>query len=323
MTRRRIIGAMVAGALAAGSGLAAAQAFPSKPIRIVVPFPPGGTTDIMARAMATQMNLSLGVPVLVENRVGGSAIVGTDHVARAAPDGYTLLMAGSPHGINNSLRKSVPYDPVKSFAPVSLIGTVPMILTVHPSVPARTYEEFLAYGRANPNKLKFGVTPATGSHLATELFAKMTGIQFVSVPYKGDAPTVTDLVGGHVDAVILISTQVLQHVRDGRLRALAVTGKSRMASMKELPTLWERGLTGYEAGSWNGVFAPAGTPAETVRVLSESLQKAARDPKVVEQFTAIGIDVTATGPKELGDFLDREIARWGEVIRAANITVDQ
>jgi tripartite-type tricarboxylate transporter receptor subunit TctC len=322
MTRRRIFGVLAMAALGTIPLPSVAQSFPSKPIRIVVPFPPGGTTDIMARAMATQMNQSLNVPVLVENRVGGSALVGTEHVARSAADGYTLLMAGSPHGINNSLRKNVPYDPVKSFAPVSLIGTVPMILTVHPSVPAKTYEEFVAYGRANPNKLKFGVTPATGSHLATELFAKMTGIQFVSVPYKGDAPTVTDLVGGHVDAVILISTQVLPHIRDGRLRALAVTGKSRMASMKQLPTLAESGLAGYEAGSWNGVFAPAGTPAETIRVLSEALQKGARDPKVVEQFTSIGIDIRATGPKELGDFLDGEVAKWGDVIRSANISVD-
>ena len=321
--RRRLFGPLFVLALVLTCGQAAAQPFPSKPIRIVVPFPPGGTTDIMARAMATQMNQSLGVPVLVENRVGGSAIVGTEHVARSAPDGYTLLMAGSPHGINNSLRRNVPYDPVRSFAPVSLIGTVPMVLTVHPSVPARTYEELLAWGRANPNRLKFGVTPATGSHLATELFGRMTGIQYVSVPYKGDAPTVTDLVGGHVDAVILISTQVLQHIREGRLRGLAVTSRGRVPSLKELPTLAEAGLAGYEAGSWNGIFAPAGTPPEVIRVLADALQRAAREPRVVEQFTAIGIDVTATGPRELGEFLDKEVARWGEVIRSANITVDQ
>ena len=319
---RKIIGLILSAVVLVAALPALAQPFPSKPIRIVVPFPPGGTTDIMARAMAAQLNQSLNVPVVVENRVGGSAIVGSDHVARATPDGYTLLMAGSPHGINNSLRKNVPYDPVKSFAPVSLIGTVPMILTVHPSVPANSYQEFLAYGRANPEALKCGITPATGSHLATELFSKMTGIKFVLVPYKGDAPTVIDLIGGHVDCVILISTQVLPHIQENRVRGLAVTSAQRLPTVPKLPTLQESGLQGYEAGSWNGVFAPAGTPPETIRVLSEALQRAVRDPKVIEQFSAIGINITGTGPDGLRDFLGREIARWSEVIRSANITIE-
>ena len=308
-------------AVALLSGLTAfGQTFPTKPIRIVVPVAPGGTTDIVARGLGARMSKDLGISVVVDNRPGASAIIGSDLVAKSSPDGYTLLMAGSPHAINKGLRKNTPYDPQTSFAPVSLIGTVPMVLTVHRSVPAQTYQEFVTYGKANPSALRCGITPASASHLASALFASMTGVPMLLVPYKGDSLVITDLLGGHINCVILISTQVIQPIRDGRFRALAVTTAKRIAILPDVPTLRELGLKDYEAGSWNAVFVAAGTPAPVVKKLADSLIRSARDPAVAELLGALGFEVRATDPQGLADFLASQITLAQEVAKAANIT---
>ncbi|KDD85380.1 tripartite tricarboxylate transporter family receptor [Bordetella bronchiseptica MBORD762] len=306
----------------AGFKGAYAADFPNRPIRLVSPFPPGGTTDIVSRAMAEKLTRSLEVPVIVENRAGAFGMIGTDIVARAPADGYTLVMAGSPHGINNSLRKNVPYDPVDSFVPVALIGTVPMVLVVPQSMPANDYATFVKYGKDNPESLKCGIVSGAANHLATEMFRAMTGLSILQIPYKGDAPMFVDLIGAQINCVIGISTQVLGHIAEGRLKALAVTSNQRLSLLPEVPTLQELGLSDFEAGSWNGVFAPCGTPAAHVRILSDALLAASKDPAVVQSFNRLGFQVRGEGSAELGRFLAADIARWKKVIDDANIRVE-
>lgn len=296
--------------------------FPERPIRIVTPFPPGGTTDIIARTMAARLTERMGVPVVVENRPGASGIIGTDYVARSPADGYTLLMGGSPHGINNSLRRNVPYNPVTSFAPVSLIGTVPLVLVVPRSMPVTDYAGFTAYARANPDSLKCGVVQGAANHLATELFRSRSGVSILQVPYPGDAPMITDLTGGHINCLIVISTQVLGHISEGRLRALAVTSSQRLAVLPDVPTFQQLGLVGFDAGSWNGVFAPAGTPRDRIDAIAARLIEAAGQPDVIQSFDRLGIQIQATGPDGLGQFLQSEIEKWQRVIDEARIVVE-
>ena len=304
------------------AGAGAAADFPNKPIRIVSPFPPGGTTDIVARAMANKLTQSLGVSVIVENRTGAFGMIGTTAVARAEPDGYTLLMAGSPHGINNSLRKNVPYDPVSSFAPVALIGTVPMVLVVPKDLPVDGYASFVKYGKANPEAIKCGVVGGAANHLATQLFQRMSGMPILQIPYKGDAPMFVDLVGNQINCVVGISTQVLGHISEGRLKALAVTSEQRLEQLPNTPTLRELGLAGYEAGSWNGIFAPAGTPPERIKVLADALLAASQEPDVKKSLGTLGFQIRAVGPEGLARLLSTEIARWKEVIDDAHIQAE-
>ncbi|MGB3290751.1 MAG: tripartite tricarboxylate transporter substrate binding protein [Burkholderiaceae bacterium] len=305
--------------IATANGLANAAEYPSETIRIVVPFPPGGTTDIVARAMSTQLTAKFNIPVVVDNRAGASGMIGTDSVARAKPDGYTLLMAGSPHSINNSLRKKVPYDPIKDFAPVALIGTVPMVLVVPNSLPVDDFKTFKQYAKDNPEALKCGVVPGAANHLATELFRSLSGVSMLVVPYKGDAPMFVDLIGQQINCVIGISTQVIGHISSGRLKALAVTSDKRLSLLPNVPTLQEAGMDGYEAGSWNGVFAPAGTPKERIEMLSDALVEATKVPSVKESFDRLGFQIRAERPERLAQFLDREISKWKKIIDDSNI----
>ncbi|MBI4426608.1 MAG: tripartite tricarboxylate transporter substrate binding protein [Candidatus Kerfeldbacteria bacterium] len=297
-----------------------AQGYPNKPIRIIVPVPPGGATDALTRRVAAK--ISLGVPVVVENRVGAGARIASQYVAQAEPDGYTLLIGGSPHSINNSLFKNMPYDAVRDFTPISLIGTFPMVLLVHPSVPVKNYKEFIDYAKANPEKIKCGGVPGGANHLALELLMSKAGVKFLQVPYKGDAPMLTDLMGGHIDCVVIITTTVLSGIKEGKFRALAVTGPKRLAVLPNTPTLQELGLTGYQAGSWNGVFAPAGTPPAVVKALADQFIRAANEPSVSEYLSSLGVEMVASDPEGLRDFLAREIARWKAVITSAKIVVE-
>lgn len=296
-----------------------AAGYPDRPIKIVSPFPPGGTTDLISRAVAGRLTEHLGVSVVVENKAGGSGIPGTDAVARAAPDGYTLLMAGSPHGINNSLLKSVPYDPVTDFVPVSLIVNLPLVLVVRPELPIRNLEEFTAYGKANPESLKCGMTPGAASDLAAKLFRTQSGVPLTQVAYRGDAPAITDLLAGHIDCLIVIVNQALPHIKSGKFRPIATTGRSRLDALPDIPTMQERGLKQYEAASWNGIFAPAGTPPEIVKRLSEALNLVTQEPEFRNRWIGIGALVHGNGPAELRDHLSTEIARWAAVIEAAGL----
>jgi tripartite-type tricarboxylate transporter receptor subunit TctC len=315
---KRIV-ALLLGCFFVSGACVQAQPYPNKPIRIIVPFGPGGTTDIIARSMAKKLTEQLGISVQVENKNGGSSIVGTQFVAKAAPDGYTLLMAGSPHAINPSLRKEMPYDAVKSFEPVSLIGTVPMVLVVHPSLPVKTFQEFVAYGKKNPDALRCGVVPGSGNHMATESLKFAAEVPLMPVPYQSDAPMVVDLLGGHTNCVVLISTQGISYIREGRLIALAATSQERLPFLPNLPTLQELGLKGFLAGSWNGLFAPAGTPPEVGELIAKQIQLALKDPKIIEQYEQIGITIVGTDPQGQAKFLASDIARWRDVIKNANI----
>jgi len=315
---KRIV-ALLLGCFFVSGACVQAQPYPNKPIRIIVPFGPGGTTDIIARSMAKKLTEQLGISVQVENKNGGSSIVGSQFVAKAAPDGYTLLMAGSPHAINPSLRKEMPYDAVKSFEPVSLIGTVPMVLVVHPSLPVKTFQEFVAYGKKNPDALRCGVVPGSGNHMATESLKFAAEVPLMPVPYQSDAPMVVDLLGGHTNCVVLISTQGISYIREGRLIALAATSQERLPFLPNLPTLQELGLKGFLAGSWNGLFAPAGTPPEVGELIAKQIQLALKDPKIIEQYEQIGITIVGTDPQGQAKFLASDIARWRDVIKNANI----
>ena len=300
---------------------AKAQPYPNKPIRIIVPFGPGGTTDIIARSMARKLTEQLGVSVQVENKTGGSSIVGSQFVSKATPDGYTLLMAGSPHSINPSLRKDMPYDAVKSFEPVTLIGTVPMVLVTHPSLPVKTFQEFVAYGKKNPEALRCGIVPGSGNHMATESLKLAAAVPLMPVPYQSDAPMVVDLLGGHINCVVLISTQGISYIREGRLNAIAATSEQRLAILPNVPTLQELGLKGFLAGSWNGLFAPAGTPSEATELIAKEIQRALKDPKIIEQYAQIGITIIGTDPQGQAKFLASDIARWRDVIKDAQISL--
>ena len=315
---KRIV-ALLLGCFFVSGACVQAQPYPNKPIRIIVPFGPGGTTDIIARSMAKKLTEQLGISVQVENKNGGSSIVGSQFVAKAAPDGYTLLMAGSPHAINPSLRKEMPYDAVKSFEPVSLIGTVPMVLVVHPSLPVKTFQEFVAYGKKNPDALRCGVVPGSGNHMATESLKFAAEVPLMPVPYQSDAPMVVDLLGGHTNCVVLISTQGISYIREGRLIALAATSQERLPFLPNLPTLQELGLKGFLAGSWNGLFAPAGTPPEVGELIAKQIQLALKDPKIIEQYEQICITIVGTDPQGQAKFLASDIARWRDVIKNANI----
>jgi len=315
---KRIV-ALLLGCFFVSGACVQAQPYPNKPIRIIVPFGPGGTTDIIARSMAKKLTEQLGISVQVENKNGGSSIVGSQFVAKAAPDAYTLLMAGSPHEINPSLRKEMTYDAVKSFEPVSLIGTVPMVLVVHPSLPVKTFQEFVAYGKKNPDALRCGVVPGSGNHMATESLKFAAEVPLMPVPYQSDAPMVVDLLGGHTNCVVLISTQGISYIREGRLIALAATSQERLPFLPNLPTLQELGLKGFLAGSWNGLFAPAGTPPEVGELIAKQIQLALKDPKIIEQYEQIGITIVGTDPQGQAKFLASDIARWRDVIKNANI----
>jgi tripartite-type tricarboxylate transporter receptor subunit TctC len=294
--------------------VAHAEDYPSKLIKVVSPFPPGGTTDIIAREVANTLTEKLGATAIVENKTGGSAIVGTNYVAKAAPDGYTLLIAGSAHGINNTLRKDVPYDGVKDFEPVALLFKLPHSLIVNPALPVKTVKEFIDYAKKNPKAVACGVTPNTSNALATELFTMQTKAPVNAIAYQGDAQIMRDLLGNHINCFNGITNQVLPYVANGKVVVLATTGTERLKVLPDVPTLIELGIKDYEAASWNGVFVPAGTPKEIVRKLESVLVDMAKDPAFIKRWEDIGAIVTPEGADGLRKLLDTEIARWKPVI---------
>jgi tripartite-type tricarboxylate transporter receptor subunit TctC len=306
--------------LLAAALAAQARAFPDKPVRLVVPYSAGGSTDLISRALGQKLSEMWGQTVVIDNRPGGSTIIATDIVAKSAPDGYTLLVTTTSFTIVPSLTDRLPYDPAKDFEPITLINTTPLVLVVNPGVPAKSVKELIALAKARPGELNFGSAGSGGSnHLAGELFNVMAGVKIVHVPYKGNAPALNDLVGGHVDIVFNGLTSAVPLIKAGRLRPLAVTSLTRSSALPDIPTLDELGLKGFQAVAWNGLSAPVRTPKDVIRRIHADVLKVIRSPEFVERLTAEGSDAVGDSPEQFAAFLQEETARWNKLIKFANI----
>ena len=302
---------------------AQAQSYPSKSIRLVVAFPPGGFVDFAARGISQRLAENLNVPVVIENRGGAGGTTGADIVAKAAPDGYTLLATSISHTINLSVYKSLPYDTRRDFAPIMQIADAPNILVVHPSLPVTSVQQLIALARAKPGAITYASSGVgTSTHLAGELFKSLTQTDLLHVPYKGGGPAVIDLVGGHVQAMFATLPSVLQHARSGKLRGLAVTGARRFAGATEFPTIAESGVPGYEVSGWSGLFAPAGTPKEIIDRLVEQVSKILLAPETKERFIAQGAEPSTRATDAFARFVDSEIDKWKKVVEASRIKAD-
>jgi tripartite-type tricarboxylate transporter receptor subunit TctC len=298
-----------------------AQTYPSRPIRLIVPFPPGGSTDILSRALAQKLSEGLSQPVVIDNRPGAGGSIGSEAAAKATPDGYTLVMGQlGPLAVSPAIYKNLPYDPVKSFAPVSLMAMVPSVLVVNPQVAAASAGELIAYARANPGKLTYGSAGSgSTSHLTTEYFKLATGTDILHVPYKGVGPMLTDLISGQLSMGINGAPAVMPHVNSGRLRALAVTGLTRLPSLPQIPTLDESGVKGFDASGWYGILAPAGTAREIVMKLNAEIRRIMQTPELRARLDNEGAIPAAGSPEEFAAFIVSEIARWGAVLKRAGI----
>ena len=324
IARRTLLASLAmaaAGALPLG---AAAQAYPAKPVTIVVPFAPGGTTDILARIVGQGLGAELGQPFVVDNRAGAGGNIGASLAAKAPADGYTLFMGTvGTHAINQALYKKMPFDPVKDFAPLSRVATVPNLLVAHPSQPYKTVKELIAYAKANPGKVTYG-SPGSGAspHVSGDLFKSMTGTDLLHVPYKGSAPAMTDLLGGQISIMFDNMPSAIQHVRSGKLRPIAVTTAKRSPELPDVPTIAEAGVPGYEAMSWFGMFAPAATPQPLLDKLNAALVKVLNQPDVKKKIAEQGGDVVAETPAQFAAFIKSETAKWGKVVKDSGATVD-
>jgi tripartite-type tricarboxylate transporter receptor subunit TctC len=303
---------------------AAAQEYPSRPIRFIVPFPAGGGNDTMARTIGNKLAAALGQQFVVDNRAGAGGVIGAEMAAHAAPDGYTLFLGGvASHGIVPNLQPRLGYDPVRDFAPVSLIASAPLILVVHPAVPAKSVKELVQLAKARPGQLNFASNGTGGSsHLAAELFEMMTGTDMVHVPYKGLSPALTDLLSGQVQLMFSSTVAMLPQVRAGRLRPLAMTSAKRSAAMPEVPTVAESGAPGYETASWYGVLTPARTAKTVIDRLNLEIVKAVQLPDVRERLMGEGAEPVGGSPAEFSAHIKRELARWAQVIKQAKIKPD-
>ena len=316
--------AIVAALAVAGGALAQAPSYPSKPIRLVVPFPPGGTTDILAREVAQKLTDAWGQSVVVDNRPGAGGNIGAELVAKAAPDGYTLLMGTvGTHAINSSLYAKLPYDHVKDFAPVILVADVPNVLVVNPALPVNSVAELIAYAKSNPGKLNFASSGnGTSIHLSGELLKTMAGVQMVHVPYKGSAPALTDLVGGQVQLMFDNLPSSLPQIKAGKLRAIAVTSATRAAALPDVPTVAEAGLPGFEATSWFGVLAPAGTPQAIVAKLNVEIARWLATPEAQERLRGQGANAAGGSPEDFAKHIAAETAKWAKVVKESGAKID-
>jgi tripartite-type tricarboxylate transporter receptor subunit TctC len=314
---------LLAAALLAATG-AAAQAYPSKPIRLVVPFPPSGPADIVARPLAQKLGEVLGQPVVVENRAGASGTIGASFVAKSPPDGYTLLMGTSNElSMSPGLYSKLPYNPGEDFAPISGVIVFPNILVAHPALPVRSTAELIALAKARPGQLNFATSgPGSTNHLSGELFKSLAGVKVAFVAYKGGGPAVTDLMGGHVDAMFATMPSAVSYVQSGKLRALMVTDSKRWSAAPAVPSAKEAGVPGLVVLTWNGVLAPAGTPAALVTRLNADIVKVANTQEMKERMAAQAAEVTTTTPEEFAGILRRDFAKWLKVIKSAGIRID-
>jgi len=308
---------------ALAGGVALAQPYPARVVRIVVPLPPGGSNDLLARIVAEKLAPALGQPVVVDNRPGASGNIGTEIVARSAPDGHVLLMANTAHVINPSLFAKLPYDPIRDFAPVALMSSAHFALVVHPSVPARSVKEFFAVAKARPGALTFA-SAGNGAphHLAMELLKSMARVDLTHVPYKGAGQFVPALVTGEVSSVIGAINSLLPHVKPDRLRILGMAGNRRTPLLPEVPTIAEAGLPGFALDNWGGMLAPAGTPRGIIDRLHGEIARALREQQVAERLAAQGIEVTLAAPDEFQALMKTHMAKWAKVVKAANVRLD-
>ena len=320
LTLVRVVAALTAVAF---SAVLHAQIYPNKVIRIVVPFPPGAGTDMFARVLAPKLSESLGQPVVVDNRPGGGAIIGTDIVAKSPPDGYTLLLSTTSHAINPSVYTKLPYDTLRDFATVTQVATVPTVLVVHSSLPVTTAQDLVAFARSRPGELNVGSAGSgTVFHLAAELFKSMAGIDMVHVPFKGGAAALAALLANQVNVLFETSLTVGPQVKAGKLRPLAVGSLQRSSAMPELPTLAESGFPGFSAENWYGVYVPAGTPREIVKRLNHDIVNALSQPDVRERFESQGAELIGNTPEQHEEFLKVEMAKWARIARLANAHAD-
>ncbi len=321
--RRAIMGLATAAAMLGGWALPAAAAFPERPITLVVPFAAGGSTDLIARLVAARMTATLGQQVVVDNRGGAGGNIGSAAVAKAEPDGYTILMGTvATHALNPALYKSMPYDPIKDFAPVSLLVFVPNVLVVNPSFPAKTVPELIALLKANPGKYSYASSGnGTPLHLSGELFKSMAGVDMVHVPYKGAGPALVDVIAGHVPIMFDNLPPSLEQIRAGKLRGIAVTTKDRAPSAPDMPTIAET-LPGYETYSWNALFAPAGTPKEAIDKLNAAGLAALADPQVAAKLKDLSATIAGTTPDELAKHVQAELIKWAPIVKASGAQLD-
>jgi len=315
---------LLAASLALASGLAAAQAYPTKPVRLVVPYAPAGGTDIIARAAAAELSKTLGQPVTVDNRPGAGGNVGAEIVAHSAPDGYTMVMsASSLHGITPFLYKKLNYDPNKDLVPVIVFAGFPNVLAVNPSVKANTVAELTALARAQPGKLTCA-SSGSGStiHMSCEMYKHMLGLNIEHVPYKGSGPALIDLIAGQVNLMFDNLPSAITHIRSGKLRALATTGEKRSPALPEAPTMIEAGVPGYVATAWFGLCMPAGTPKEIIARMNAEGQKAARAPEFVKRMNDLGYEIIGGTSEQMASMIQDEIKRWGPIVKASGAKVD-
>ena len=323
-SRRSVLAGIAGAAAAAPLGRAVAQTYPQRPITLIVPWAPGGSTDILARLVGEHLRQALGQPVVIENRSGASGNIGTGAVARATPDGHTILFnTMSVHTMNHALLPSMPFDAQKDFAPITLLAYVTNTMIVHPSVPANTVAEFIAYTKANPGKIAYASSGAgSTNHLCGALFEKYAGIQMVHVPYRGGAPAVADTVAGQVQLFFTAGTQSLEHVKGGRLRLLAVTEGKRSSLLPDVPTVGET-LPGYEMTVWYGAFAPAGTPKHIVARLNAEISRILFLPEVKKRMDDIAVEVAKSTPDELAERMRTDSEKWGKIIKDLGVSAQQ
>jgi tripartite-type tricarboxylate transporter receptor subunit TctC len=313
----------LAAALCALCGNAVPQGWPSKPIRYVVPFPPAGATDITARIVADKISGPLGQPVVVENRPGVAGNVGTDLVAKSAPDGHTILQLTVAQSISATLYAKLNYDLEKDLTPVAMVALVPNVMIVNPSVPAKSVAEFIALAKAKPGKINFASSGSgTSIHMSAEMFKMLTGVNIVHIPYKGSGPALADLIGGQVDVMFDNLTSSIGHIRGGKLRALAITSATRYPELPDLPTMQEAGVPGYEATAWFGIVAPNSTPRDVVMRINGEVNKALVQGDVKEKLAQQGALARAWTPEQFGEFIHNEIVKWAKVVKASGAKVE-
>jgi tripartite-type tricarboxylate transporter receptor subunit TctC len=305
------------------SALALAQTYPTRQVRIVVPFPPGGTSDILARTIGARLSAPLGQPVVIENRPGAGGNIAADHVAKSAPDGYTLIMGTSSLAISQSLYKKLTYDLVQDFAPITQAVNYTNLLVVHPSAGVKSVDELLKLARAKPGSLSYGTAGnGTPPHMTGELFKAYTSVNIVHIPYKGGAPAIADLIAGQIPMMFDNVPPLLPHVRAGKIQALAVTSLARIAVLPEVPTLHELGLKDFDAVGWNGLLAPAGTPRDIVARLNTEVVRVLRIPEVRDQLTSQGADIVGNSPEQFAAWIRAEVRKWAEVVKVSGAKID-
>jgi tripartite-type tricarboxylate transporter receptor subunit TctC len=321
MSPHRAVHAALTAVMLIMTAVAQAQ-YPAKPVRMIVGYPPGGPTDVLARVVSQKLAEAWGQQVIVDNRPGASGLIGAEQTVRAAPDGYTLLMVPVTYAVVPSMLAKMPFDAEKDLAPVAQVASAPFILVVHPTLPVKTVKDLVALAKSRPGQLNYAsASPGGMPHLAGELFNGMAGVKMVHIPYKGAAPATIDLVGGHVLLMFNNMLSAMPHVKSGRLRAVAVTSLKRSAAIPELPAIAET-LPGYEANGWYAAFAPAATPRELVAKINGDMNRAMRMPDVTQRLAGDGVEPVGTTPEQFGAYLRQEMAKWGKVARASGAKID-